>query len=163
MAGRSKPRNTQQADLFGWASAADPAPKFAPETVRAATLQGQIAKAMKLTLAESGLERAEVARRMGDYLGEPVSLHMLNAYVSEAATDKAISLPRFIAFVQATGDRRLLNLLVEPFDFIAVDRRCEGWIRAGKLAAEMREKAAELNASESEFAFALRVAKQGGR
>jgi len=65
--------------------------------------------------------------------------------------------------VQATGDMRLLNLIATPFDRLVVDRRCEGWIRAGQLAAAAKEKQAELNATEAEFSFALRMARQGGR
>lgn len=156
-------RRITQADLFGWATAQEPVPRFEPEQVRAATLQGRIAHAIKLALAECGLDRSEVAKRMSAYLGERVPLNMLNAYASEAATDKAITLPRFLALVHATGDKRLLNLLVEPFDVIAVDRRCEAWIKAGKLAAAAREKASELQATDAEFAFALRMAKAGGK
>ncbi|MBX3455795.1 DNA transposition protein [Ferrovibrio sp.] len=157
------PRKPAHPDLFGWSSAAQAIQEFEPEQVRAATLAGVICKAMKLALAECGEDRETIAYRMSGFLGERVSKNMLNAYVSEGATEKAIPLPRFIAFVQATGDMRLLNLIATPFDRLVVDRRCEGWIRAGQLAAAAREKQAELQATETEFNFALRMAKGAAR
>ena len=111
-----------QPDLLSW-QAPDAAPAFQPRRVRGASLEAAIARAVAETLRLAEMERGEIARRMGQYLGEKVSENMLNAYASEARTEHTISLARFIALLHVTGDARLLNALAEPAGFAAVDRR----------------------------------------
>ncbi len=95
-----------QPSLLEWAP---PAP-YAEQDVRAATLAGSISRAVAQTLRECTLDRTEVARRMSAFLGEPVSLAMLNAYASQAREDHSISAVRLLALMHATGDTRPLEL-----------------------------------------------------
>ena len=121
-----------QPDLLSW-RAPDAAPEFNPHRVRAATLEAALARAVAETLRMSDLERSEIAYRMGQYLGETVSENMLNAYASEARVKHTISLNRFIALLQVTGDARLLNAIAEPAGFAAIDRRYLSLIELASL------------------------------
>lgn len=112
----------RQPDLLDWTPPA-PVAAFAPEQVRGATLEARIARAVSVALQESKLTRDEIAARMSAWLGEKVSLNMLNAYASVARGDHSIGLSRFLALVQATGDRRLLELLAEMFGWAVIERR----------------------------------------
>jgi hypothetical protein len=114
-----------QADLLSWAPP-EPVVRFADERVRASTLAGRISRAVAEALKDAsagGVDRGEVAQRMTAYLGEDVSLNMVNAYASQAREDHVITLPRFLALLHATQDRRLLELLVEPFGWAVIERK----------------------------------------
>ncbi len=112
----------RQPDLLDW-TPPEPVAAFAPEQVRGATLEARIARAVSVALQDSKFTREEIAGRMSAWLGEKVSLNMLNAYASVARQDHPIGLSRFLALVQATGDRRLLELLAEPFGWAVIERR----------------------------------------
>jgi hypothetical protein len=112
----------RQPDLLDW-TPPEPVAAFAPEQVRGATLEARIARAVSVALQDSKLTREEIAKQMGAWLGEKVSLNMLNAYASVARQDHPIGLSRFLALVQATGDRRLLELLAEMFGWAVIERR----------------------------------------
>lgn len=102
-----------------------PVVAFEPARVRAATLPGQIARAVAEALrgaAAAGVSREEIAARMSTILGERVSKPMLDAYASQAREEHGIGLARFIALIQATGDRRLLEQLAEPMGWAVVER-----------------------------------------
>lgn len=132
--------DTLTLDLLDW-QPPEIAAAFPEEKVRAATLRGRMAKAVSVSLRECGLERAEVARRMGAYLGgEQVSENMLDNYASEARADTTISVPRLLALVHVTGDLRLLQVLADPFGQVVVDKRYVSIIRA----QQMRDKSLEL-------------------
>ena len=108
----------RQPDLLDW-TPPEPVAAFAPEQVRGATLEARIARAVSVALQDCKLTRDEVAARMTGWLGTKVTVNMLNAYASVARGDHPIGLTRFIALVQATGDRRLLELLAEMFGWAA--------------------------------------------
>jgi hypothetical protein len=112
------PRQTE----FDW-TAPQPVAAFAPELVRGATLEARIARAVSVALHDCKLAREEIAARMSAWLGEKVSLAMLNAYASPAREQHNIGLSRFLALVHATGDRRLLEMLAEPMDWAVIERR----------------------------------------
>lgn len=112
----------RQPDLLDWTPPA-PVAAFAPEQVRGATLEARIARAVSLALQDSKLTREEIAARMSAWLGTKVTANMLNAYASVARQDHPIGLTRFLALVQATGDRRLLELLAEMFGWAVIERR----------------------------------------
>ena len=117
--------NPGQLDLLAW-QAPEPVAAFDPQRVKAASLKGLICRAVSEALGDAAdreIPREEVARRMGDYLGEKVSLPMLNAYASQAREEHTISLPRFIALLHATGDRRLLQMVAAPFNWAVVERK----------------------------------------
>ena len=118
------PRATHpdQMDLLAW-QAPEVVRAFPPELVRGASFEARIARAVSVALTDCGTPRAEIADRMSGYLGQKVSLAMLNAYASAAREEHTISLPRFLALMHATGDQRLLELLAEPFGLAVVERK----------------------------------------
>ncbi len=111
-----------QMDLLAWQQP-EVVRAFPPEQVRGATFAARIARAVSVALTDCAAPRAEVAGRMSDYLGQKISLAMLNAYASAARDDHTISLPRFLALLHATGDQRLLELLAEPFGLAVIERK----------------------------------------
>jgi len=118
----SRARHAAQMDLLAW-QAPEVVRAFDPATVRGGTLAARIARAVSVALNDCPLSREEVAKRMSVYLGVRVSKAMLDAYASAAREDHAISLPRFMALIDATGDRRLLELLAEGFGWAVIERR----------------------------------------
>lgn len=138
----ARPLGPAQPDLLDW-QAPQPVARFEPARVRAASLAGQIARAVAEALrgaAERGIPREEVAARMSAITGERVSRQMLDAYASQAREEHAIGLARFVALVQATGDRRLLELLAEPMGWAVIEREDLALIELGAL----REHADEI-------------------
>jgi hypothetical protein len=129
----------RQMDLLAWEPPA-PVARFEAHQVRSATIAGRIAHGVAATLRDAEAPREEIALRMGDYLGERVSKSMLDAYASEAREDHIISLPRLLALVHVTGDRRLLDMLAEPFGWAVVPER---YLALIELAA-LREREDEL-------------------
>lgn len=111
-----------QMDLLAWQQP-EVVRAFAPEMVRGATFAARIARAVSVAMQECEVPRAEIAARMSAYLGQKISLAMLNAYASAARDDHTISLPRFMALLHATGDQRLLELLAEPFGLAVIERK----------------------------------------
>ena len=114
--------NPAQLDLLDW-QPPQPVRAFPAEKVRGGTLAARLSRAVSVALQESGEDRAAIAQRMSDFLGERVSKAMLDRYASAAAEEHAISLPRFLALVHATGDRRLLEMLAEPMGWAVVERK----------------------------------------
>ncbi len=115
------PRPTQL-DLLDWTPPVSVA-RFEDRKVRAVSLYARLCRAMAASLHDAALKgkkRPAIAACMSAYLGEAVSVNMLDAYVSEARTDHTISLPRFVALIHATGDQRLLQLLAELFGWAVV-------------------------------------------
>ena len=115
-------RDPYTKDLLDW-QPPEPVVKFPAEQVRAASLDQRLCKAMSLALKESAWSRETIASRMSEFLGERVSMAMLNAYVSPARDTHQISVVRFAALVHVTQDRRLLELLAELFGWSVVDER----------------------------------------
>ncbi len=115
-------RHASQPDLLNW-TPPQPVVRFPEEQVRAATFVARLSRAVSVALGECGLPRKEVATRMSAYLGETVSPTMLDAYASQARADHKISVPRFLALLHATRDRRLMELLAEPLGWAVIDRK----------------------------------------
>lgn len=138
-----------QLSLLEWQPPA-PVARFEDHRVRAATLPAQIARAIAEALrsqAEAGTDRAQIAERMGEYLGQRVSKSMLDAYASQAREDHAIPLSRFVALLHATADRRLLELIAEPLGWSVIDRRYLPLIELASVREhedEVRRRAATL-------------------
>ena len=144
----SKRRDTRTPDLFELRPDWQPAPasvSFSEPEIRA------VARALN----DCTDERSAVATRMGEYLGEPVSLNTLNAYASQARDEHRINVPRFAGLVHATGDMRLLSVIPELFGHAVVPARYLSWIEVGQLA-ETRD---EINRA---FELARRQARRGG-
>tara|TARA_R110000787_G_scaffold211281_3_gene321150 strand:+ start:100309 stop:100788 length:480 start_codon:yes stop_codon:yes gene_type:complete len=98
-------------------------PSFAPEQIRAASIGAKISKAVAATLSESDLKRPEIATRMSEYLGQNVAKGTLDGYSSGAREDNKISLERALALCQATGDPRLLIMIVEELSLAVIEER----------------------------------------
>ncbi len=99
-------QHPRQLDLLSDWTPPAPTVAFDDSAVRAATLDGRISRAIGVALKDAGVTRDVIARRMTEYLGEPVSKNMLDAYASQARQDHAISLSRFVGLLHATRDQR---------------------------------------------------------
>jgi hypothetical protein len=114
-----------QPDLLDWQPPA-PVARFDEPDVRASSIAGRISRAVATTLrdsADGGTTRADIAQRMSAWLEQDVSENMLNAYASQAREDHVISLVRFVALIEVTRDRRLLEMLAERFGWTVIDKK----------------------------------------
>jgi hypothetical protein len=134
---RRRSRCSTTDDLLSWV-APQPVKAFAPERVRAASLGSTIARGVSEALKGSGRSRDQVAQEMSDYLGETISTNMLDKYASEAAAEHVVNIVRFIALVHATRDRRLLQLIAEPFGWAVIEQR---HLDAIELASALEQRA----------------------
>ncbi|WP_431281626.1 DNA transposition protein [Humitalea sp. 24SJ18S-53] len=96
---------------------------FDPARVRAATMAGRIAKAVSATLRDSPKDRPTIAAEMTAFIGERVSLHMVNAWASEAREEHGIPLVKLLALLHVTRDRRLLEMLAADLGWAVIERR----------------------------------------
>lgn len=126
-------------DLLSWEPPA-PIAAFPEEKVRAADLRAMLAKAVSLSLKECDRSRAEIAAEMSQYLGEPTSENMLNAYASEGREEHVINIVRFIGLAHATGDaQRLLQLLANQFGMAVIPQRYVAAIEDAVIADKIDE------------------------
>lgn len=65
--------------------------RYPDVALKSTSLGTLLAKAVRLTLKDCGMSRADVAQRMSDYLGETISENMLDNYASEARADTVIN------------------------------------------------------------------------
>lgn len=128
----------EQLSLLDW-SPPQAALAFEERRVRAATLHQRLARAVGVALAECGRPRAQVAREMSAFLGEPVSPAMLDAYASPGRDSHRIGAARLMALIHATGDRRLLQLMAEPFGWAVIEARHLALIEAALLREQEDE------------------------
>lgn len=112
----------RQLDLLSW-QPPETVVAFPQQDVRAASITGMIARGIAASLKACSSSRDEIAEQMGAYLGRPVSKAVLDAYASQAREEHNISLPRFMALMHATKDRRLAEMLVQPFGWAVIERR----------------------------------------
>ena len=127
-------RDASQADLLAW-EAPTPVEKFAPVRVRAATLTGKIKRAISEALreeAEKGFDRENTAAAMSHFLGETVSKNALDSWCSDAREDHMPSLVRFIALLDATGDKRVLQVICQELGWAVIEKR---WLPMIELAS----------------------------
>ena len=132
-------KRADQPDLLDW-TPPEPIRRFEETEIRAATISGKVCRGISLALKDSGLSREAVAERMTAFLGEDVSVNMLNAYTSPARPDHTINLVRFVALIHATQDRRLFEMLAESFGWTVIERR---FLKLIELAA-LQERQDEL-------------------
>lgn len=131
------------ADLLSWLPPS-PVEAFDDKVVHAATLAGQLSRALKETLSDTGRTRGEVADAMSAFLDEAVSENMLNAYVSEARSDHVINVIRLIALIVVTRDGRMLNWIADMIGLAVIDRKYLQHIEAVMLADKQEEIARRL-------------------
>lgn len=143
-----------QLDLLDW-EPQTAVSAFEPQTVRAASLAASISKGVSQALKGCGRRREDVARLMSEFLDETVSEAVLNAYASEAKSDHVINVVRFIALVEVTRDRRLLQLIAERMGWAVVDAKYLSLIELAQLE-EHRSRV------EQKIDAARRLAKRGG-
>ena len=128
----------RQLDLLVDWTPSEPVERFDPVAVRAVSVAGRISKAVSAAL--KGKNREAVAKAMSDYLREPFTKNMLDAYASEAREDHPIPATRLFALLAATRDRRLLQLFADDFGWAVVEDRHVHLI----ALAEVTERQAEL-------------------
>lgn len=125
-------------DLLDWAPPKPQSSFDDPGVTRAATLDGRLCRAMSLVMTECGRSRSDIAADMAIFLGEDISVEMLNAYTSEARKSHRINVPRLVALCHATGDTRPLSLLTEPFGMSVVPDRYLPLIEADMAETKAR-------------------------
>lgn len=109
MAKRKADRET--GDLFSHARLF---PVEAPrELANALDFNARLAAAMARAIRESGMDRYEIAARMSELLGVEVSKAMIDAYTSAARETHTISVVRLKAFIRATGQLWLWQVVLE--------------------------------------------------
>ncbi len=136
MARRS--RDTDTMNLLDWTPPAVPAMRYEkPEEVRAAGLRSSFLRAMRLAEEASDKSREQIASDMAAYLGEEVSKAVLDQYMSESRETYTINVIRFLAFIHATRDFRLLSLLAEPFGLAVIEEKYLGAVEEAMCAEQM--------------------------
>lgn len=141
--------------LLDW-QPSSPVAAFAPERVKASSLNRSISKAVAETLKSCGRTRAAVAEAMTDYLdGDPVTENVLNNYASEGRADFNINIVRLDALLAVSKDRRLLELLAARHGWAVIERR-------HLPAIEMAELMEHRTKTDQEIEFRRRLLK-GGR
>jgi hypothetical protein len=121
----ARPASAHQPDLLDWTPPVV-SERFAEHEVRAASAEARVSRAVATVLrdaAAAGLSRDQIAERMSEYLDHRITRTALDAYASEARDDRTITTVRLLALLHATRDRRLLELLAEPFGWVVIERR----------------------------------------
>jgi hypothetical protein len=113
--------------------------RFEDSRVRASGLAAQLSRVVAAALTDAKQSREAIAKAMSAFLGETISVNMLNAYASQAREGHSITLPRFIALVHATGDRRLLEWMAEPMRWSVIDTKHLPLIELAALNERRRE------------------------
>lgn len=137
----ARPRDTLTGDLFSW-QPPTVAVGYSAEVTGRGALDNRIARLIGHALRdarEDGMSRAEVARRMTDWLGRPVSEAMLNKWSSEGSEDHRIPLDAFIALVQATGNKQLLGFAPGEFGLTVIETEYAELIEAHLLDEHIEE------------------------
>jgi len=117
-----RPAQPTQPDLLTW-EPPQAEISFAEHEVRGVSLAARVARAISVALRDCGKPRPRVAEEMSEYLAETVSPAMLDAYASVARDAHRISLPRFMALLHVTGDRRLLQLMADLMGWAVVEKK----------------------------------------
>ena len=132
-------RDSSTPDLFRDFTPPPVVARYEAERVRAATMSMRLARAVSEALRNCGRSRDVIAHLMSEWLGEPVSAAMLDAYASAARDKHNIPAHRLIALAAVTRDARLINALLADTGLIAVDEKYEALIRR-EMAKEARER-----------------------
>jgi hypothetical protein len=135
----ARKRDPFTVDLFSELKPAPVVDRFDDEEVKAWSLDGRLAKAVALTMEESGKTREQLAAAMSEVTKANVSEAMLDAYASQAREQHSISALRLAALVAITGDARAFNVLLEEAGLIVVPKKYEALLRRER-AREMLEK-----------------------
>ncbi|WP_440410699.1 hypothetical protein [Neorhizobium petrolearium] len=126
-------------DLFKDYQPAPVVDRFSDEQVKAWSMAGRLAKAIALTMEESGLTREEIAAQMSEITKSSVSKATLDAYSSQAREQNQIPAVRLAALIAITGDARAFNVLLEEAGLIVVPKKFEALLKRER-ARELREQ-----------------------
>jgi hypothetical protein len=133
-------KDTRTLDLLSDWTPPEVTAEFDEVDVRAANLKTRIALAVAAALRECPESRQAVADSMSGFLGERCTKHMLDAYASPSREDHVISLVRYLALADATGEaQRLLQALAAPFGLAVVESRYVPAIRDAMLTDKIEE------------------------
>lgn len=132
----ARKRDSFSLDLFRDYQPEPVVERFADDQVKAWSLAGKLAKAVALTIEESGMTREQIATDLSEVTKSTVSKATLDAYTSQAKEQNQISAVRLAALVAITGDARALNVLLEEAGLIAIPKKYEALLK--------RERAREL-------------------
>lgn len=144
-------RDTDTADLFRDYTPAPVVERFSEDRVRAARCSARIARAVAEAIKQSRKSRPDVAKAMSEYLGEDISVAMLDQYTSTANERNNIPAHRLMALIAVTGDVRVVNAALQDTPFVAIDARFEPLIRR-ELAREARDRIErEINSADAQW------------
>lgn len=132
-------RDSATPDLFQDYAPAPVVERFAPERVKAARASARIARAVAESIKLSRRPRHDIAKDMSDYLGEEVSVAMLDQYTSTANEKNNIPAHRLVALLAVTADIRIVNAALHDTGFVAIDARYEPLIRR-EMLKEARDR-----------------------
>lgn len=134
-------RDALTKDLFSW----EP-PKvsvaYSEDVIGRGPLENRIARLIGQALRDvrdDGVSRKDVAARMADFLGRPLSETMLNKWSSEGSEDHRIPFDAFIALIRATGARELISFVAGEFGLTVIEDRYVELIEAQLLDDHMAE------------------------
>lgn len=125
---------------------------YGADVVGRGDLGAQIVRIIARALREAhgaGIPRAEVVRRMTEYLGREVKTASLDKWVSAAAIEHRIPLDAFAALVHATGQHDLLGHLPSLYGYAVVPASYVDMIELQQLeehARKIAERKANLQA-----------------
>lgn len=120
---RSRYRDPLTKDLFDW-QPPKVAVGYSADVIGRGRLDNRIARLIGQALRdarEDGASRAEVAQKIGDYLGRQVSEAMLSKWSSEGSEEHRIPLDAFIGLVEATGAKELLGFVPGMFGLTVIE------------------------------------------
>ncbi|OJF91731.1 hypothetical protein AX761_22020 [Rhizobium sp. 58] len=107
--------------------------------------RAKMKRAMAKAIRECPHDRPTIAARMAQYLGLPsISKSTLDAYTAESKTGHDMTLPRFAAFVQATGALWLWDEAISDQGAILLIGDEARLAEIARLQQERRELAMEL-------------------
>lgn len=135
-------------DLFEW-QPPRVAVGYSSDVMGRGRLDNRIARLIAQALRDArdtGISRADVARRISEYLGRPVSEAMLNKWSSEAAEEHRIPLDAFIGLVEATGAKALLGFMPGLFGLAVIEAEYAEMIEAELLKEHLEEVQARISA-----------------
>ncbi len=115
------------------------AARFDPAEMSLSTFPGRLCHALRLALAECGKDRKTVAAEMTEFLGETVTKHMVDSWVSEAKDGNTINVIRFHALIQVTGDPRLLSVIADDSDHLVVPAKYQAAVEEAMVSDQIEE------------------------
>ena len=122
-----------------------------PETVRASSFRGRLARAISTTLTECGPSRAEIAAEMTKLLGATITENVLNRAAAESAEEHLLNPERLWALCTVTGDFRPISVLLDGSDKVLIDRRWLGAVREAIATAEKERLDVVIKAARREW------------